>query len=389
MTKIIKVSIIALLSICFTSAHANQMQRYDVKSGKIEYALKGSGDVMGMVQIKTVGKKRVIFDDYGVKNLEEKNEVTKETAGGNTKVRKTHTMAYMNNAIIYKVDFKKKIINRMKNQGARMAALFGGGDNLKESGEAMMKSMGGKKLGSDKVLGYSCDVWDLMGVKQCMYKGIPLKIESDVMGMKSVEIATKAEFDITFTKNDFKLPDYPVYDFDMDRMMEGKKPKELDKSKLEAMDAKDNVQAGEDAKEAAQGMKAMGAGMAALTEAGIDMNKELTPEQEQIVQKAMMNAMGGEGKMLAKMKKEILDDTKSIEFAQECFGNADVLEEVNNCIDKGNQMFNEDEEHLTSWTSSEKNKMIQEIEQYQKSIPCVEAAQTMQAIQKCFPEDMR
>jgi len=70
----------------------------------------------------------------------------------------------------------------------------------------MLKKMGGKKIGSDKVAGYSCDVWELMGTKQCLYKGIPLKIESDVMGIKSVEIATKAEFS-TVTNKDFKLPD--------------------------------------------------------------------------------------------------------------------------------------------------------------------------------------
>jgi hypothetical protein len=37
------------------------MKKYDVKSGKIEYTLKGSGNIMGMVKIKSVGKKRVIF----------------------------------------------------------------------------------------------------------------------------------------------------------------------------------------------------------------------------------------------------------------------------------------------------------------------------------------
>jgi len=38
----------------------------------------------------------------------------------------------------------------------------------------MMKSMGGKKIGTDKVLVYTCEVWDMMGVNQCIYKGRPL-----------------------------------------------------------------------------------------------------------------------------------------------------------------------------------------------------------------------
>jgi hypothetical protein len=283
----------------------------------------------------------------------------------------------------------------MKNRGAAMAAMFGGGKNLKESGEAMMKKMGGKKLGTDKVLGYTCDMWDLMGSKQCMYKGIPLKIETDVMGMKSTEIATKAEFDIGLSKDDFKLPDYPVYAFDMDGMMNGKEPKELDKSKLAQMDTRDNAKSKVDAAEGAEAMKAMGAGLAALAATGIDMSssKELTPEQEQMMQKVMMGAMaksmGGEDKMLAKMKKEMLGNEKELEFAKSCFGDADTLKEANTCVNKGNKMFDDDEENLDSWTKADKNEMLQEMAQYEKMIPCIKVAQNIETIQKCIPRDMK
>ena len=391
MIKMIKISAVVLLGLGLTIANANQMQKYDVKSAKIEYELKGSGDVMGMIQIKSIGKKRLIFDDYGVRSLEEMSEVKKETTSGNTQVNKTHTMVYMNDAVIYKVDFEKKIINRMENQGVAMAAMFGGGKNIKESGEAMMKKMGGKKLGEAKVLGYTCIVWDLMGTKQCIYKGIPLKIESDIMGMKSTEIATKAEFDIAVSSDDFKLPDYSVYDFDIDRMMEGKEPKELDKSKLAQMDAKDNANAKVDSKKAAEGMAAMGAGIAALTEAGVDINKELTPDQEKIMHKAMMNAMGGEEKMLEMAKNDILQaaSQEEMSFAKECFGSANTLKEANACVAKGNKMFDDEEEPLESWSSAEKDQMLKEMKQFEKMIPCIKAAQSMDAFQNCIPREMR
>jgi len=279
----------------------------------------------------------------------------------------------------------------MENQGVAMAAMFGGGKNIKESGEAMMKKMGGKKLGEAKVLGYTCIVWDLMGTKQCIYKGIPLKIESDIMGMKSTEIATKAEFDIAVSSDDFKLPDYSVYDFDIDRMMEGKEPKELDKSKLAQMDAKDNANAKVDSKKAAEGMAAMGAGIAALTEAGVDINKELTPDQEKIMHKAMMNAMGGEEKMLEMAKNDILQaaSQEEMSFAKECFGSANTLKEANACVAKGNKMFDDEEEPLESWSSAEKDQMLKEMKQFEKMIPCIKAAQSMDAFQNCIPREMR
>ena len=389
MIKIVKVSVMVVVGLGLSMVHANSMKKYEVKSGKIEYTLSGGGDIMGIAQTKSVGKKRVIFDNYGVENLEEQVEVKKTTTMGKTETDKTHTLRYTKSAVIYNVNFKQKRIERMKNRGAQMAAMFGGGDNLKESGEKMMKSMGGKKLGTDMVLGYTCDVWELMGSKQCIYKGIPLRVVTDVMGLKSTEVATKAEFDLALTKEAFKLPDYPVYNMDMDRIMDGKEPKMLDKNTLEEMDKKDNVQAKVDAKEGAEAMKGMAAGLAALAKTGFDMksHKEMTPEQEQVMQKAMMTAMGGEGKIIAKMKKEMLENIEQISFAQKCFGNADTLSDANGCVDKGNKMFDDDEEYLTSWTKADKKEMLNDIAEFEKNIPCIKAAKTMNDMKQCMPED--
>jgi hypothetical protein len=133
----------------------------------------------------------------------------------------------------------------------------------------------------------------------------------------------------------------------------------------------------------------MAAGMTALKESGVDLNsgKDLTPEQEQIMQKAMMEAMGGERKVVEDMKKEILQDVNSeaTQFAKECFGNANTLEEANSCVDKGNEKFNEDEEHYSSWTAEDKQAMIDEIRQFEESIPCIKAAHTMEAMKVCIP----
>jgi len=389
MIRILKISLVVTVGLGLNVVYANSMKKYDVKSGKIEYSLSGGGNVMGVAQIKSVGKKRVIFDNYGVENLEEKVEVEKKTTMGKTETDKTHTLSYAKNAVVYTVDFKQKRIERMKNRGAEMAAIFGGGENLKESGEKMMKSMGGKKLGTDKVLGYTCDVWELMGSKQCIYKGIPLRVVTDVMGLKSTEVATKAEFDLVLTREDFKLPDYPVYD--MDRIMNGKEPKPIDKNRLEEMDRKDNAQAKVDAKEGAEAMKGMAAGLAALAKTGYDMksDKDMTPEQEKIMQDAMMKAMDGNGQMAAKMKKEMLDNVIQIEFAQKCFGDADTLSDVNKCVDKGNEMFHDDREYYESWTAKDKKEELREIEGFKKAIPCIKAAQTMIEIRQCMPRNMR
>ena len=371
MTKIVKVSLAVVLGSSMLVAGTNQMKLYDVKSGKIEYEIKGSGEIMGQ-KMKTVGKKRVIFDNNGAKNLTEENKIDKQTIMGQKKVTKTHTMTYMKESMIYHVDFKAKRIMRMENMAASMAALMGGGKNMKQTGEEMMKKMGGKKTGTDKVLGYTCDVWDLMGTKQCMYKGIPLRVETNVMGLKNIEVATKAEFDISLSKDDFKMPDFPIYD------MEGNK---IDKSNLDAMDKRSEVQAAQDAED----MAALGASIAsAMQSAGIKDGEKPTQAQQKKMEESMMNAMWPQ------MKKKILDEAKALEFAKECFNDADTVKEANTCSHKMDEMNGESsdpEDDFTEWNAKTKKETMGFIDQGLKNMECAKKANSMQDMKQCMPQE--
>jgi len=377
MIKIVKISLAVVVGSSLLFAGSDMMKRYDVKSGKIEYSIKESGNIMGMVKIKGVGKKRLVFDNYGVKDLTEENKVKKETTGGQTKVTKEHTIQYMNDGIMYRVDFKKKTIVRMENPAMGMNTMLGGGKNIKQTGESMMKSMGGKKVGTDKVLGYTCDVWDLMGVKQCIYKGIPLKIESNIMGLKSLEVATKAEFDIPLSEDDFKLPEYSLVD------MMGQKL-DMDRSELNEID---KAQSAKNTQKMQEGMKAMAAAMGALKESGFDMsnpNAKPTEAQEKAMQKAAISAMGGEDAMLARAKKEILEEAADLPAIKECFQNADTVKDANICEKKADS---EDPEHHTRWNEEIKAKLLKEINTFENSIPCIEKASTFSALKQCMPEE--
>ncbi len=362
MTKIGKVSLIVLMG--SSMLLANQMKLYDVKSGKIEYEIKGGGEIMGS-KMQTFGKKRVIFDDNGAKNLTEENKIDKQDVMGQKKVIKTHIMTYMKNGMVYKVNFDRRRTIRMGNIGA--------GQNMKQTGEEMMKKMGGKKTGTDKVLGYTCDVWDLMGTKQCMYKGIPLRVETNVMGLKNTEVATKAEFDISLSDDNFKLPDFPIYD------MAGNK---LDKSQLDERDKKESAKNDQEMQE---GMKAMAAAMGALKESGFDMNNpnaKMTEEQKQAMQKAAISAMGGEDAMLARTKKEILEEASNLPAIKKCFEKANSVKEANICEKKADS---EDPEHHSTWNSTDKSKLLKEIRDFEKALPCIEQATSFDALKQCMP----
>ena len=372
--KIVYTGMVVLMCGSMLTAGTDKMKLYGVKSGKVEYSIKGSGEIMGQ-KMQTIGKKRVIFDDYGARNLTEENKVEKQVVMGQKQINKTHTLTYMKGAMMYKADFGKKRIMRMENIGMAMASMMGDGKNMQQSGEKMMKQMGGKKTGTDKVLGYTCDVWELMGTKQCIYNGIPLKIETNILGIKNTEIATRAEFDISLSGGDFKLPDYPIYD------MYGNK---LDKNSLESMDAKQSAKMSQEIED---GKKVITAAIGALQDTGFDMNNpnaKMSKSQEEAMKKAMMNAIGGEEKMLAKTKQEILDEAKDLPEIKKCFQNANSVKEANICEQKADS---EDPEHHSTWNEKMKLKMIKEITDFETSIPCIEKAFSFSALRQCMPKE--
>ena len=369
MTKVVKAGLVMLMGSGILTAGSGPVHLYDVKSGKITYEIKGSGEIMGS-KMQTVGKKRVIFDNNGAKNLTEEVKVEKQNIMGQKKVTKTHTMTYMKEGMTYHVDFDHKRIMRMGNMGmAAMGALMGGGQNMKQSGEDMMIKMGGKKTGTDKILGYTCDVWELMGTKQCMYKGIPLKVETNMMGLKNTEIATKAEFDISLSSDDFKLPEFPIYD------MEGNK---LDRSKLDAMDRRDSMRNEKEGQEMAE----MGAVIAtAKKDAGIQAGARPTKAQEKAMERSMMNAV------FPRMKKKFLAQSEALHFGKECLSSADTLKEAKKCAHEMDKMLGEisdPENELTEWNAQTKKETLGFIDQGLKGMECVEKAKNMQDMKQCM-----
>jgi len=197
-------ALLILLTLSITSLSADG-KRYHVKSGVIEYTIDGGGSFLGM-GTKTTGTQKIIFKDWG--NIELIEEKSSSTTMGKTDT--IHTMTKIDNGQVYSVDFKHKTI--IKQDSAILKQMQN--KDMSKMGKEMMESMGGKKIGDEKFLGYNCEVWELMGAKSWLYKGVPLKTESSMMGMKHNIIATKAKFNVSLSNSDFKLPNFPVKTMD-------------------------------------------------------------------------------------------------------------------------------------------------------------------------------
>ena len=186
-------------------------KRYKVKSGKIEYSVQTSGKVMGST-VKGSGTQKLFFKDWGVVEVrEEKSEQTTTVSlfgQSSVETETVHTLVKLDHGQTSMVDYETKQITQGRDMMSGMAA--SNGTNMSDMGEEMMISMGGKKTGTEKVLGYTCDIWELAGTKQWVYKGVSLKMEADVMGVKTTTTATSARFDCSVADEHFELPDFPV-----------------------------------------------------------------------------------------------------------------------------------------------------------------------------------
>lgn len=363
-----------------TSTTQPFIKKYAVKSANIEYKIDGSMNMMGSTS-KTTGTKKLIFSEYGSHELTEINQIEEQNIMNNPKTLKKHTLDYIKEATLYKVDFNKKTIQRT--QVPALGMMMGmGEEEIEAKGQKMMEKMGARPLGTDKVLGYECEVWSLMGTKQCLYKGVPLKVESNVMGVKNVEVATKATFDIAMDKNTFKLPEFPVVD-----AMSGVT---IEKNKLAQMDKKDK----EDAIENAKQMAEMGKTMKEVQEK-IKANPNMSEEAQK---KVMIETLSSSKRMQSEFEKQKAMMPKMVTLIKsyrDCLQEADSKSEAQSCETKSEALAKEmglddefsDEEDPTAWTEEGRKNIITEINQelnrLEKSLPCIEKANNMMDMMQC------
>jgi hypothetical protein len=209
-----KLNILLSLVIVLTSCNGtsqNKLKRYNVKSGIVKYTTTISGKMMGST-ITGSGTESLFFKDYGAVELKE-SESTKTTTMkffGRKKVEtaKEHTINKLDNGKNYLVDFKTKTIT--ENRDPAMDLMKQTNTDAGEAGKSMLESMGGKKVGNETYKDHNCEVWEFPGGKQWIYKGVMLKLDMKVLGIRNVTEATSIKFNASVPSSNFKLPDFPI-----------------------------------------------------------------------------------------------------------------------------------------------------------------------------------
>jgi hypothetical protein len=175
-----KILIIALAIISF-NVQAQEAKTYAVKSGYIKYELSGN----------TTGTKELWWDDYGRKTCETEQSTTTTKMFGVKNTDKKHMTTVI-------VKDKFWVADYIDNKGSKgTVPMYKEGQELvadmsekeqQEFADEVLAGMGGQKQGTESLNGYKCDIIKIMGVKSWVYKGLVLKTESKIMGIKTNEM---------------------------------------------------------------------------------------------------------------------------------------------------------------------------------------------------------
>lgn len=201
MMKHFKLWITLFITFAMVTTLSAETKRYEVKSGIIEYTITHSGNMMGMA-INGKGTAKTVFKEWG--NVELHSEESQSTTMGMKE--REQEMTKIDNGEVFIVDFNENVIYKYTPE------LLANSENkdIIKTGKEMLTGMGGKKIGEEKFMGYHCEIWQMMHVKLWLHKGLMLKSEADMMGMKHSTVATKIDLDASVSDNDLKLPNLPI-----------------------------------------------------------------------------------------------------------------------------------------------------------------------------------
>ncbi len=324
-------------------------KRYPVKSGMILYDINTTGVAPGLTT-HTVGVSRLVFDDWGAKELKEDDATEIQKGDFNEEIAR-HTMSKMDYGTIYTVDFDENVTYQTRDRNIDIA-IAQGADMSDESLE-ILKEMKAIKLGTEQVAGYTCDLWKTKDQTICLYKGIPLKITVKTQGFSSTRTAQMVILDKPIAESEFALPGFAVMTDEA-----------YTSNQSAAVNTADYMAAVE---ELNHKINSMGINLE-------DENITLTPAQEAEV----INTLGA--RYLAKQKKLLPKLMVALKGARECIDHSENGKEAANCIkpvnrineELGDQTSNYDYSH---WNREKKELIIkdmdQEIKDLNVTIDCV------------------
>lgn len=175
-------------------AQSHDFKRYAIKSAIVEYELSGM----------QTGTSTTFFDNYGMQEATYEEAIV-DMFGDKQEIK---TVSYLNGYWQYNLDLQTNTGTKTKNADLESLVENSDGD-LEQLGLEMFKSMGGKLIGQEKLLGKTCDLWELesLGTKVWVWKNIPLQSETEMMGLTILRKAISLKEGVGIPLEKLKVPD--------------------------------------------------------------------------------------------------------------------------------------------------------------------------------------
>ncbi|MCA9407559.1 MAG: hypothetical protein H6755_07900 [Candidatus Omnitrophica bacterium] len=187
--------VILIASIASSALALDMKNRYILKSGIIEYKVSGQQE----------GSETLYFTNHGQKEARYTN--TQMSIFGSK--QEFNSVNIIDGEWSYNLNLKTNEATKInyKEFMDSMSKQYGSQQNQYFS-EEMLAAMGGKKIKTEKILGKTCDVYEMsdFGSKTWVYKGMPLKYEMNMMGMVFKSEAVKIQENPSIDSKKFELP---------------------------------------------------------------------------------------------------------------------------------------------------------------------------------------
>jgi len=175
---------------------------FEIESGMVTYDIKGGAQLTPETNLSVKGSATLHFREWGEVKVEEVSGWV-ETRGAIEYKETVQRFEKETKEMIITADFKnEQLLERKKS-------------SIKKDIQSIQTTHLDQN-GTETIAGLLCDVWEGVGIKKCIYKGIILKLESHVYDVSYVKVATQVNFDIN-TSEDCALPDFPVQQFGLFR----------------------------------------------------------------------------------------------------------------------------------------------------------------------------
>jgi hypothetical protein len=347
--------IITFLFFCLGSVTVFSAQtdhkKFDVQSGMILYTISGGGKLTEDVNLTIQGKGKLRFKDWGVVALIEE-DFEEIISGALQNIETIQRCEKLEDKQRFDVDFKtKKIYERKMPKG--------------NFHEYITKDL--LKTGQEEIAGYTCDIWEGVGVRKCIYKGIPLLVEHYLLGTYYRKKASSIQFNIDPSAAKCSIPNFPIQKFALFKTHSKTKSKKLPQefSKI-------------------------------LISVGKDMQKQLsvneieednfTPEQKRV----WLDQIGQN--VFEKQKLFLPQFLLSMKKARVCLAQADNWIQANVCVEDvvqlKSQLTKDRENNIEQWKGEEKEQVLNDFDEHisllESRMQCIRSSKNITDLSSCM-----